>query len=611
MKTKNFLIIISTIISLAATVSSCSDYLEEVNYSNQPAEYLYVTKTGYESLITGCYASLKSVYNSTGYFTLTQIGTDLGTYNRSDNVHTLNSYTVQYDSNNGTVYDLWANLYVGLKNFNAAINRAPDVVTSGTPDAMSPDLLAQRVAEAKVLRAMYLFEIIRNFGKAPLITIEYMQPVTSHEYNTAQEFYTQILEDLSDASLNLLPWKQSGANYGRVSRATGKHLRALVNLTRGYQSFGTPQDFTNAYNDATDVINNSGHELMQDYMMVHRMANQRNNEIIFNIGFNAQGGTYSNSNWHTYYLFPYREGYTGLGMSAIYSNDMGTVMPTKWAYMQFDWNKDRRASVSFMSPVNSNPTSSTDGTKYGQNFFECTTAVAGSFAVGDTCLYFPVPSDASYKFWTAEDKTAQLASNHPYRVFNFPSGDPTDMSPVAGQNDYFITGYQSSNTTTRAWNPLWKFKHPNGRWDTGGGGTGTRNIYIYRLAETCLIAAEAAVKSNNNANALTWINRVRQRAAFNAPETGLPLYSGTVTIDNILDERALELLGEAPRWSDLQRTDKLAERVLKYNWDTKNGSITTQLTQETYNNKFKLRPIPLRWLNSLENGFDLGNNPGW
>jgi len=609
MKTKNNLFNIAIIISLLS-VMSCSNFIDEVNYSSQGAEALYATKSGYESLVVGCYASLKNVYNSTDYFSMSQLGTDLGTFNRTDQVNVLNSYTVQYDSNNGTISNVWSNLYIGLKNFNAAIGRSDKVITEG-PDGMSPDVLAQRVAEVKVLRALYLFEIIRNWGQAPLVTTEYLQPVTSFQYNTAQEFYDQILEDLSDANLNLLPWRQSGADYGRVSRATGKHLRALVYLTRGYLSFGTSQDFTNAFNDATDVFNNSGHELLQDYMMVHRMANERNNEIIFNIGFNSQGGAFSNSNWHMYYLFPYREGFLGLGMSAIYSNDWGTVMPTKWAYMQFDWLKDRRASVTFMSPVNGVAATSTDGTIYGQNFFQCTTAVAGSFAVGDTCLYFPVPTDGKYKTWTTEEKAAQLGTNHPYRIFNYPSGDPTDMSPVAGSNDYFITGYQSSNSTTRAWNPVWKFKYPNGRWDTGGARTGTRNIYVFRLAETCLIAAEAAVKLNDNANALIWINKVRDRAAFNAPEAGLSRYTGTVTLDNILDERGLELIGEVSRWSDLQRTGLLLTRVLKYNWDTKNGVTPTQLTQETYNNKFNLRPIPLSWLNSLENGHELGNNPGW
>ncbi|MDR3062211.1 MAG: RagB/SusD family nutrient uptake outer membrane protein [Dysgonamonadaceae bacterium] len=607
MKSNKFIHIIIFVL-FVRMLTSCSGFLDEVNYSSQSAETYYATQPGYESLVNGCYASLKDVYNSLDYFFLAQIGTDLGTQSSTTSISPVNAYTLQYDANQGNVSSLWNNLYRGLKNFNAAITRASKVITSG-PEGMNASLLEQRVAEMKALRALYLFEIIRNWGQAPLITEEYMAPVTTAKYNTEQEFYEQILSDLSDANLELLPWKQTGGNYGRVSRAAGKHLRALVYLTRGYSPAAVSDDFKKAYNDAVEVFNNSGHKLLDDYMMVHRQANQTNDEILFSLGF-ANQANYNTNAWPKFYLFPYREGYLGLSKSNIYSNDWATVMPTKWAYMQFDWMKDRRASVTFMSPLNSNPATSTNGNQYGQNFFQCTSAVAGKFALGDTCLYFPVPTDTKFRFWTQTDKEAQSTGEHPYVVYNYPSGDPADMSPVVGENDYFINGYQASSGFSRAWNPVWKFKDNNTTYSEGNANTGTRNIYIFRLAETCLIAAEAAVKSNDNANALLWINKVRSRASVNAPQAGLPGYTGTLTIDDILDERGRELLGEGSRWNDLQRTGRLPVLTIKYNWDLRNIG-TTLLTQESFKSKFNRRPIPIDWLNSLSNGQELGNNPGW
>ena len=133
---------------------------------------------------------------------------------------------------------------------------------------------------------------------------------------------------------------------------------------------------------------------------------------------------------------------------------------------------------------------------------------------------------------------------------------------------------------------------------------------MFRLAETYLIAAEAALKNNDNPNALKYLNKIRQRAE--ATQGALQYSEGTtVTIDMILDERALELFGESSRWNDLQRTSKLVSRARAYNWDITNesGGAVTQLIEGA--TKFYLRPIPLSWLNSLSNGQELGNNPGW
>ena len=39
--------------------------------------------------------------------------------------------------------------------------------------------------------------------------------------------------------------------------------------------------------------------------------------------------------------------------------------------------------------------------------------------------------------------------------------------------------------------------------------------------------------------------------------------------------------------------------------------MKSTVSQFSFESKFKLRPIPLQWLNSLSNGHELGNNPGW
>jgi hypothetical protein len=97
-----------------------------------------------------------------------------------------------------------------------------------------------------------------------------------------------------------------------------------------------------------------------------------------------------------------------------------------------------------------------------------------------------------------------------------------------------------------------------------------RPLIIFRLAETYLLAAEAAHKLNDNVTAADLINEVRKRAAVNAGAipamTANTLANLNATgIDYILEERSRELVGEHVRWTDLVRTGKLIERVKLYN----------------------------------------------
>jgi hypothetical protein len=89
-----------------------------------------------------------------------------------------------------------------------------------------------------------------------------------------------------------------------------------------------------------------------------------------------------------------------------------------------------------------------------------------------------------------------------------------------------------------------------------------RDAMVLRLAEMYLIKAEAQLGTNNAGAALATINELRTVRAISGKDNSI---SGPVTIDTILDERAIELCGEQQRWFDLKRTRKLVERVTKYN----------------------------------------------
>jgi hypothetical protein len=86
-----------------------------------------------------------------------------------------------------------------------------------------------------------------------------------------------------------------------------------------------------------------------------------------------------------------------------------------------------------------------------------------------------------------------------------------------------------------------------------------KDEYAFRLAETCLLRAEAYLGANQKDAAAADINVVRARA------NASPATASQIDIDYILDERMRELYGEEIRIYTLNRLGKAVERIRKYN----------------------------------------------
>lgn len=125
----------------------------------------------------------------------------------------------------------------------------------------------------------------------------------------------------------------------------------------------------------------------------------------------------------------------------------------------------------------------------------------------------------------------------------------------------------SSTALDNATPAIKKFDDPKALF---GNPTSTRDIFLARLAETYLIAAEAYLKLNDVNTAAQRINEVRRRAAKPGLENDMLITPAAVTIDFILDERTRELAGEYLRWFDLKRTGTLMDRTKLYNRDIRN-----------------------------------------
>lgn len=93
------------------------------------------------------------------------------------------------------------------------------------------------------------------------------------------------------------------------------------------------------------------------------------------------------------------------------------------------------------------------------------------------------------------------------------------------------------------------------------------NLRVYRLAEAYLNAAELLLETGGDANqAKDYVNKIRNRAGI--------AELGAVTLDDVINERRLEFVGEGKRYFDLVRTGKAASVLVPDSYGYRTNSWT-------------------------------------
>ena len=139
------------------------------------------------------------------------------------------------------------------------------------------------------------------------------------------------------------------------------------------------------------------------------------------------------------------------------------------------------------------------------------------------------------------------------------------------------------------------------------------NYRVIRYSDVLLMAAEAEAQTGG-ANAVNYLNQVRERA-FQNSSRNYPFNGESNLLEAIYHERRLELAGEGHRFFDLVRTGKAAEAFSAYNTAIDGEDLSeeekTRRKINFTNGKNEVFPIPLEEIN-LANAIDSwGQNPGY
>lgn len=288
---------------LAASLSSCvNDWLDVAPSDGTDADAALTSSSDLAAARTGMYKALKGNSSLVDYY-----GQQFFVYGdvhagddyQYNNLGGSNRASFYYDMNYQTASEFTSSSNVAWKSPYIVIGRANRIIAAAEGGALSDAAEAkatidQYAAEAKVLRALAHFDLVRIYGKpytedqgaslgVPLVT-GVLESNAKPARSTVAEVYTQVVKDLTEAiSSNALATE---TEPGYVSVWGAKAILSRVYLNMG--------DYANALSVAEDIIKNSGAALWtrDQYFKAWDASTPNESEFLFRL--NVSGSTDNN-----------------------------------------------------------------------------------------------------------------------------------------------------------------------------------------------------------------------------------------------------------------------------------------------------------------------------
>lgn len=334
------------------TANSCKDFMQVEPVSQYNISQVFSDVSNATSAIIGVYDELMG---DNGY------GIRINLYYPYDSDEMIVSGNIdngrrgigryQLLLSNAEIRNPFLQLYRGIEKANLCIEQIPQMAlyTSGT--AAQQTELKRLHGEALVCRAIFYFELIRNWGDVPApMEPAYKSTDLFHPQVNRDETYDKLIADLKTAS-ELLPWRTAVKRDERFTKGAAKALRARMALHRGGYSLRTDSkqmerrtDYLNYYKIARDecaelMANRNQHTLVPVYEDVWKkyvttFTSDPQYELI--IEFGAGGGNSNTDSRMGNYDGP------SLNNASRYGAGGGGIIPLPNYYYAFDTLDTRR-----------------------------------------------------------------------------------------------------------------------------------------------------------------------------------------------------------------------------------------------------------------------------
>lgn len=541
------------IVAIAVALSSVSCSLDETSYTEMEQNKFMNSASQANTVLLGVYRNLVNDamygYHLSLYFTLpSDIARVEGNTTNGYRAVASNSYT----SSDAAPESTWQALYNAVYDANDFIERLSGKI--GTYSEADQRLGAVYLAEARTLRALFYFELVRWFGNIVLMTDteqSRQDPKTFKQVDPV-EVFEFIEKDLLYA-IDILPYATAdnyrSDNSFRMSKGSALGLLTKVYATWAGQPVGDESKWEQAAKTARILINSGKHSLLEDF-------------------------------------------------GDLWYNSANSV-----------WNpSESLIEVSFYSPTISGSHSSGRIGKW--NGVSAADGTIPSYKT--TAAWRVLPSfAAAWKDYASDKRFDHSIADYRYLKGTGAVPQPlqagyTIKDAIAKTDSKVKRSSFSNNLCPKKWDtPVYQLPENSIR----DNNMSNVNWYILRYSDVLLLYAEALNewKGVPTSDAYAAINLVRRRAGVPSLQEGM---SAEEFRQAIRDERSHELAFEGHRRQDLVRWGIYYESINKaYNdlmmWDEATPAFVA--VRYTRKNKNELLPIPLRDVRIA----DLEQNPGW
>ncbi|MFT4204837.1 MAG: RagB/SusD family nutrient uptake outer membrane protein [Chitinophagaceae bacterium] len=593
--------------------SSCKKYLDTVPSDVMTEDQIFDTKSNVDGYLAQIYANipdeLDQRYN-VNYGGPWVGGSDEGTYMTQTYIfsNALNTSTWSTTYSNGyvSVSTWWSNFFKPVRTATDFMSK----IDNANSTELSTAVKTEYKAEARALRAIFYYWLVRQYGPVPIISELQAADAATEDLlkarNTMDSCINFIVEQLDSAYTDLRTTPLN-SEYGRITKGVAKAYKEQALLLAASPLFNGNTDMASLKdNDGTQLINQTS-----DATKWEKAATAAKDFIdefvpsVYSLYTVSASDTFTaaylacrnviTTQWNSEWIF---------GRTAISDYSRYDKTPKLVGYNMNDLTGGGFAAATqtivdayFMknglSIDNANSGYSTSGyTTFKAPFDTTSRSTFNQWVNREPRFYVGITYNNSYWIYQPGNDEDGVIVNYEY---SGNSGRSQSVSDVSATGYNIRKGLTTSGATLLAW-PL------------------------LRLAQIYLDYAEALNEySPGNTDIMKYLNLVRERAGiptYGSDDDQIPAPSGQTAVrEAIRHERQVELAFENVRYFDCHRwktamtTDNLPVYGMNMYGDDDAFYQKTLIQNRTFRQRDYLWPIPYsEILNSREN---LVQNPGW